>query len=191
MATKTFLTVAQFAALEEPAGVRYELSNGELIVTPSASHSHNKIRDRFTARLQAFLDVSKLGEVSAETNVKLVGEIVRRPDIAFFRAQRLEGVDSDQSLLPVSPDLVVEIVSKNDRADDLLLKVSQYLQAGAQAVWLIYPNTSIAYRYVHGKLEPEVRTAKARDIFEEPDLIPGFSLPLEAILDVSPTPASK
>ena len=32
-----------------------------------------------------------------------------------------------------------EIVSKNDRADDLLLKVSQYLTAGAQAVWLLYP----------------------------------------------------
>ena len=191
MATKTFLTVEQFAALEEPAGVRYELSNGELIVTPSASHFHNRIRDRFTARLQAFLDVNKLGEVSAETDVRLVGEVVRRPDIAFFRAQRLEGVDPNQSPMPVSPDLVVEIVSKNDRADDLMLKVSQYLQAGAKAVWLMYPNTSIAYRYVHDKLEPEVRTAKAEDNFEEPNLIPGFSLALEAILRVGPTPASK
>jgi Uma2 family endonuclease len=181
MATKTFLTVQQFTALEEPAGVRYELSNGELIVTPSASHFQNKIRDRFTARLQAFLDGETLGEVSAETDVKLIGEVVRRPDVAFFRAQRLVGVDPDQSPFPVWPDLVIEIVSKNDRADDLLLKVSQYLQAGAQAVWLMHPHTGVAYRYVPNNLEPEVRTAKAGDSFEERDLIPGFSLPLHTI----------
>jgi Uma2 family endonuclease len=179
MTTKTFLTAEQFAALDEPSGLRYELSNGELIVTPSASHFHNKVRDRFTARLQAFLDQKTLGEVSAETDVKLVGEVIRRPDIAFFKAEHLEGIDPDQSPLPVSPDLVVEIVSRNDAADDLLLKVSQYLEAGAQAVWLIYPKTRMAYRYVSGKLEPEVRVAKAGHNFEEPGLIPGFSLPLD------------
>jgi hypothetical protein len=37
MATKTLLTVKEYAALEEPEGVRYELSEGELIVIPSAS----------------------------------------------------------------------------------------------------------------------------------------------------------
>lgn len=181
MATKTLLTVKDYAALDEPEGVRYELSNGELIVTPSASPFHNKIRDRLTARLQAFLDIEKLGDVYSETDMKLVGEVIRRPDVAFIRAHRLEGVDLDQSPLPVSPDLAIEIVSKNDRADDLLLKVSQYLEAGAQAVWLIYPKTRLAYRYVRGKLEPEVRTAETGDKFEERELLPGFSLPLAEI----------
>lgn len=182
MVTKSLLTVEQFAALEEPAGRRYELSNGELIVTPSASHLHNQIRDRLTARIQAFLDEKSVGEVSAETDVKLSGDTVRRPDVSFFRTTSLDGIDPDQSPLPVAPDLVIEIVSKNDRADDLLLKVSQYLEAGTHAVWLIYPNTRMAYRYVPGKLEPEVRTVKAGHQFEEPDLLPGFSLPLAAIL---------
>ena len=40
MATKTLLTIEQYAALDEPVGVRYELSEGELIVTPSASYFH-------------------------------------------------------------------------------------------------------------------------------------------------------
>ena len=182
MATKTLLTVKDYAALDEPEGVRYELSEGELIVTPSSSPFHNKIRDRFNARLQAFLDVEKVGDVYSETDMKLVGEVVRRPDVAFIRAARLEGVDLDQSPLPVAPDLAIEIVSKNDRADDLMLKVSQYLRAGAQAVWLLYPNTHLAYRYVPGKREPEVRAAEAREKFEEPELLPGFSLPLAEIL---------
>lgn len=182
MTTKTFLTAEQFATHQEPPGTRYELSNGELIVTPSSTHLHNKIRDRLTARIQAFLDENPVGEVSAETDVRLTSDTVRRPDISFFSARTLTGLDIDQSPLPVAPDLAIEIVSKNDRADDLLLKVSQYVEAGAQAVWLIYPNTSMAYHYVRGKLEPEVRTAKAGDRFEEPDLLPGFSVPLSAIL---------
>ena len=182
MATKTLLTVKDYAALDEPEGVRYELSEGELIVTPSSSPFHNKIRDRFNARLQAFLDVEKVGDVYSETDMKLVGEVVRRPDVAFIRAARLEGVDLDQSPLPVAPDLAIEIVSKNDRADDLMLKASQYLRAGAQAVWLLYPNTRLAYRYVPGKREPEVRAAEAGERFEEPELLPGFSVPLVEIL---------
>ncbi|MGH9377093.1 MAG: Uma2 family endonuclease, partial [Terriglobia bacterium] len=139
------------------------------------------IRDDLNACLRAFVKAHHLGGVYSETDMKLVGEVVRRPDLAFIRAGRLEGIDLDQVPLSVAPDLVIEIVSKNDRADDLLLKVSQYLEAGAQAVWLMYPNTRLAYRYVPGKLEPEVRTAEAGDKFEEPKLLPGFSLPLSEI----------
>jgi hypothetical protein len=46
----------------------------------------------------------------------------------------------------------------------------------------MYPKTQIAYRYVPGKLEPEVRSAEAGDKFEEPELLPGFLLPLAEIL---------
>jgi Uma2 family endonuclease len=182
MATKTLLTVEDYAALDEPPGVRYELSEGELIVTPSSTPFHNRIRDRFNSRLRAFVDEHKLGEVMSETDLILIGEVVRRPDVTFIRAERLREIDLDQSPFPVSPDLVIEIVSKNDRADDLMLKVSQYLEAGAKAVWLMYPNTRLAYRYVSGKLEPQVRSAKAGDKFDEPELLLGFSVSLSDIL---------
>jgi Uma2 family endonuclease len=182
MATQTLLTIEQYAALEEPVGVRYELSEGELIVTPSASHFHNKICARLVARVQAFLDTHPGGEVSIETDVKLAAEVVRRPDLAFFRQERMAGIDIDQVPFPIAPDIAIEIVSKNDRADDLNLKVAQYLQAGVQAVWLFYPRTQLAYRYVAGKLDPEVRSAQAGARFEEPELLNGFSLPISEIL---------
>jgi len=182
MATKTLLTIEEYAALEEPEGLRYELSEGELIVTPSPNYIHNEIRDRFNSRLRAYLDTRKLGSVTSETDMTLARNVVRRPDVAFIRAGRLEGIDLDRVPLPFAPDIAIEIVSKNDRADDLLLKVSQYLQGGTQAVWLMYPNTGLAYRYVPGKLEPEVRRAADGGRFEEPQLLSGFSLPLSEIL---------
>ena len=58
----------------------------------------------------------------------------------------------------------------------------QYLTAGASAVWLFYPKTRLAYRYLPERLEPEVRSADAGHIFDEGDLLPGFSLPLTEIL---------
>jgi Uma2 family endonuclease len=182
MATRTLLTIEQYAVLDEPVGVRYELSEGELIVTPSASYFHNKTRDRLNARFQAFLDAHPIGEVISEMDMTLAPDVVRRPDVAFIRKERLEGVDLEQVPLPIAPDLAIEIVSKNDRADDLILKVAQYLQAGVQAVWLFYPTPQLTYRYVAGKLDPEVRSAKAGDRFEEPELLSGFSLPLSEIL---------
>ena len=184
MAVKTLLTVQDYVALNEPEGSRYELSEGELIVTPSPSYIHNGIRDDFNARLRAFVKTRKLGGVTSETDFKLVGETVRRPDVAFISAKRLRGINLHAIPLPVAPDLVIEIVSANDRADDLLLKVSQYLAAGAQAVWLFYPTTRQTYRYTPGKLEPEVRSAQEGHAFEEPKLLPGFSTPLAEILAV-------
>src|ERR1017187_2533402 len=182
MATQTLLTIEQYAALEEPVGTRYELSGGDLIVTPSANYFHNDIRDRFNARLRAFMETSACGNVISEMDMALGAETVRRPDLAFIRKGRLEGIDLERVPLPIAPDIAIEIVSKNDRADDLNLKVSQYLQAGVQAVWLFYPRTQLAYRYVLGKLDPEVRSAQAGDRFEEPELLSGFSLLISEIL---------
>jgi len=44
MASKALLTIADYMSLEESAGVRYELSEGKLIVTPSASFFQNELR---------------------------------------------------------------------------------------------------------------------------------------------------
>ncbi len=182
MGVKTQLTIDDYLKLEEPPCTRYELSRGELIVTPSPNYYHNDIRDELNARLRAFVKSHNLGITICEVDVKLAGETVRRPDVAFVGAARLEGVDLGKLPFPVVPDLVAEIVSENDRAHDLLLKVTQYLTAGVKAVWLLYPNTRLAYRYSAGKLEPEVRSAERGHAFEEPALLPGFSLPLKEIL---------
>jgi Uma2 family endonuclease len=182
MATKTLLTIEDYLALEEPVGVRYELSEGELIVTPSPNLFHNELRDELNAQLRAFVKSHKLGLITSETDMQLADDVVRRPDVAFISTERLHGIDRRKIPVPLSPDLVIEIVSENDRADDLILKVRQYLTAGTKSVWLLYPSARLAYRYVPGKLEPEVRSTDAGHRFEEPELLPGLSIPLADVL---------
>lgn len=181
MANKTLLTIDDYLRLDEPAGVRYELSEGELIVTPSPNLLHNELRDELNAQLRAFVKSHKLGLITSETDMQLADDVVRRPDVAFISSERLRGINRRKIPVPLSPDLAIEIVSENDRADDLILKVRQYLTAGSKAVWLFYPSTRLAYRYVPDKLEPEVRSEDAGHKFEEPEMLPGVVIPLAEI----------
>jgi Uma2 family endonuclease len=172
MGTKTLMTLADYVALDEPDGPRHELSEGELIVSPSANYFHNQSRDEFSACLRAFVKNNKLGGVVCEMDFQLGEDTVRRPDIAFMSAARLQGVDLSRVPLPLAPDLAIEIVSPSDRAVDLLLKVAQYLAAGTKAVWLFYPNTCLAYRYVAGKSSPKCAAPRRGTSSKSPNCCP-------------------
>ena len=73
------------------------------------------------------------------------------------------------------PDLVAEIVSPNDTAEQLMRKVDQFIAAGCQCVWVIYP----AERKVHA-YEPndQVRVLGVGKNLEGPKVLAGFSLPV-------------
>lgn len=182
MATKTLLTIGQYSALDEPVGVRYELDRGELIVTPSPVPMHNIICGELHGRLNAWAKENNLGQVLYAVDVRLGEDTVRRPDLMFFGRERIKDIDLDYVPLPIVPDLVIEVVSKSDHPDDLMLKVRQYLQAGVRAVWLLYRKTREAHRYVPEALQPSVVNAERGGKFEEPELLPGFSLLLSEIL---------
>lgn len=177
MATKTLLTIEQYIALgEDPPGARYELSDGELTVTPSSSHPHNRTCRQFIERLEDYLETHPLGMVIGETDVKLGETTVRRPDVAVIHNERLQGVDLSRTPLP-APNLVIEIVSPTDRTADLMKKVSEYLKAGVQAVWLFYPGLLYAYRYTNELTQ----YLPVGGEFSEPELLPGFTLKFSEI----------
>jgi Uma2 family endonuclease len=182
MATKTLLTIEQYNALEEPVGVRYELDRGQLIVTPSRAPVHNIICGELFNRLSAWAEGNHLGQVLYSVNVKLGEDTVRRPDVMFISRERMKNIDLEQVPMQVVPDLVIEVVSKFDRPDDLMLKVRQYVRAGVQAVWVLYPRRREACRYVPGTLQPTVVSVEREGKFEEPELLPGFSIFLSDIL---------
>lgn len=181
MAAKTSWTIADYLALEEPDGPHFELSEGELIMSPGTTFSHNEIRDRLNARLRSFLAPRNLGVVTSESDFQLGPATIRRPDVAFIRATRFAPAYGELVPIPVAPDLVIEVVSTHDRPGALLIKVGQYLSAGTQAVWLLYPKSGEGHRYAAGDPAPEVRTAEAGDLLDEPALLPGFSAPLREI----------
>jgi Uma2 family endonuclease len=120
--TRTLLTVEQLEQLPEEAHYRYELDHGELIEVACATYEHNQIRGCLETSLRVFLAGRQIGEAVAEQEFRLGEDTVRRPDVAFLRAEVASRIDKSKSILGVVPDLVAEIVSPNDTAQQLMRK---------------------------------------------------------------------
>jgi Uma2 family endonuclease len=178
MGAITKLSFEDFQKLPEREGIRYELDEGELLMEPSPTFLHNRIRDRIARRLNDFVEAHKLGEVIVEMDFRLGPSIVRNPDVAFVTADHLRRIDVDRSPADGAPALAVEVISKGNPAEDTAKKVRQYLRSGSGSVWLVYPGL----RTIETHSLAGVRTFEAPDILKDESLLPGFSLPLAEIL---------
>ena len=99
---------------------------------------------------------------------------VRKPDVVFYRAGRLPNGLAEGWEIAV-PDLVVEVVSPNDKADDVEDKLEEYRAAGIPLIWVIYPRTRTAQAMGAILSRTEIR----RDgVLDGGDILPGFRLPL-------------
>ena len=67
------------------------------------------------------------------------GDVAYAPDASFVSAERLATVVDYRKMGRLAPDLVVEVVSPSDRMAVVLDKVSDYLLAGVQLVWVVEP----------------------------------------------------
>ena len=141
MDTTTKISFEEFQRLQDAADetVRYELDEGELIVTPSPTPLHNIVRYRLRRALTDFVQKHSLGLVLDETDFLLSPNTVRKPDIAFIPLARMEHIDLHRSPVDGSPALAVEVISPSNLAQDTMKKVRQYLAGGSGAVWVIYP----------------------------------------------------
>ena len=175
MATQTLLTVEQFAALPDD-GLKHELDEGELLSMPPSQLRHGRCLVKLAHLLLGFVESNSLGLVAADAGFQLSGDTLRAPDIAFIGKERAATLDIE-GRPHGAPDLAVEIVSPSDTASDLLRKVRQYLQAGARSVWVVYPEE----REVHIHQAGGIRILRDADTLSEPDLLPGFSTPVNAI----------
>ncbi len=181
--TTTKLTFEEFQDLPEQEGTRYELDEGELVMEPSPSFLHNRIRDRIAARLSEFVKGHRLGEVIVEMDFRLADRTVRNPDVAFVTAEHLAKIDVDRSPVEGAPALAVEVISPSNLAQDTAKKVEQYLSAGTHVVWVVYPSL----RLVEVHRQDSILQVKAPDsLVEEKVLGRKFSLSLAALFSENP-----
>jgi Uma2 family endonuclease len=75
--------------------------------------------------------------------------------------------------VPVAPDLAVEVLSPSDRMAEAPSKVTMYLQAGVQLVWLLDPETRTISIF---RPDAAPRTLYENDTLDGGDVLPGFSV---------------
>jgi len=178
MATATLMTVEEFAALPED-GQMHELVEGELLTLPPPHSLHSRIVAILFRSLTLHLAAYPDWEVLAAAGFQLLGDppTVRQPDVSVVLAGRMRQAPR-HGYCAGAPDLAIEVVSPSDKAADLDLKVRQYLQAGANAVAVVYPQTRSLWLHRPAG-SPKVLTAG--QTLELDDLLPGWSLPLDDI----------
>ena len=182
------LTFEEFELLPEEEGIRYELDEGTLLMEPSLVFRHNVIRQRIATRLREFVESHHLGFVIEEMDFRLAPKTVRNPDVAFVTTEHLKRIDLDRTPVEGAPALAVEVISSGNLAQDTVKKVHQYLSAGSQAVWLVYPALQLVEIHESRKdvKGGHVREVREADAIEESKLFGGakFSLPLRTIFHI-------
>src|SRR2546425_5422989 len=160
---------------------RTELVRGRLIVHEPAGYNHGRVTMNLTVRLGAYVESAGCGQlVAAETGFTLsrAPDTVRAPDIAFVRRDRLP--DPAATGFPeMAPDLVVEVLSPDDRPGETLAKVGDWLEAGARLAWGIQPQRRLARIFPPAGTQALLAQTPA---FGGRDGLPGFSCPLGSIL---------
>ena len=188
--TTKLLTFEQFEQLPEQEGITYELDEGELLMEPSPALRHNLIRQRIAFHMMQFVESNHLGIVVEEMDFRLGADTVRNPDVAFITTDHLKKTNLDRSPVNGAPVLAVEVISPSNLAQDTAKKVQQYLAAGSQAVWLVYPALQLVeiHKAGEGHQSVMVRKLKNTETIEETTIFGGrpFSLSLKSIFETLP-----
>lgn len=114
-------------------------------------------------------------------------DTVRFPDVAVMRFGRLPNEELPEGHIEIAPDLVAEVVSPNDRIDDLERKLLDYRQAGVRLVWLVYSALRIAR--VHRPDRTSTELAET-DLLTGEGVLPGFQVRVPDFFPVRPAPTT-
>jgi Uma2 family endonuclease len=160
---------------------RVELVRGVLVVSEPPGYFHGAITARLAKVLSNYADPNDLGRVLAgDAGFKLAADpdTVRGPDVAFIRRDR-QPHPAPRGFAAFPPDLIVEVLSPNDRPGQTLGKVGDWLSAGTKLVWVIDPDRRIARIY---RADGTETTIGERDQLDGEDILPGFTCLLSEVL---------
>ena len=160
---------------------RTELVRGRLIVHEPPGGRHGYVAANLAFRLNQHTDLTGAGAVfvgDVGFTLRRDPDTVRGPDVAFASEHRLPQ-PIPNSYLELAPDLVVEVLSPDDRPGEVLTKIGDWLDAGARLVWVIDPERRLARVYRADGTE-SMRDETGQLLGE--DVLPGFSCTLGAIL---------
>jgi Uma2 family endonuclease len=151
----------------------FELVRGEVIELPPPTRLHGIICLNVVRPLDAYVRRRRKGYLTingAGVILERNPDTVRGPDVALYEDETtFDEVPPGYSEGP--PLLAVEVLSPNDRADQITRKITDYLQNGVSLVWLLDPQerTVTVYRPDRGPLLLQGKQKLTGD-----DVLPGF-----------------
>ena len=152
------MTARQFLELgEDPPGVRLELVNGEIAVSPSPAPDHAFVVGTLYWLIRGHVEGNDLGIVLMDVDTVFGEHDVRRPDIFYFTKTRRHFIG--EKAIEGPPDLAVEILSPGNERTDRRDKFKLYAAGKVKHYWIVDPRqkTIESYTLRGGKYVGRVR----------------------------------
>jgi Uma2 family endonuclease len=168
-------------------GERYELVDGELLVTPAPTWRHQTVCSNLVRELDAHVRSSGLDWVRDNLGIRVDDQTYVIPDVVFVSGERRAIIRTAE--VQGAPDLIVKIHSPSTRRRDLLTKRARFARVGVRDYWLVDSDTlSVTVLVLEGgrfvdvlprdaslvpsRVLPDLQLRVA-DLFEDMDLTPG------------------
>ncbi|MBA3830772.1 MAG: Uma2 family endonuclease [Chthoniobacterales bacterium] len=161
------LTVEDYRRLPEDDW-RYQLIDGEIVMSPSPSFFHQTILLNLSDILSPHVRKRNLGKVRfAPLDFYLDDNNVYQPDILFISRARESIIQEDG--LHGAPDFVVEVLSPRTARYDFNAKRSGYARSGVGELWLVYPKaTRVDVFHLQENAETPVASYSLGQTFQSP-----------------------
>ncbi len=165
------VTAEEFAAYPEPLdGSKQELLRGEVITMPPPQGLHGGTQALIAHLLLSVVRPRKLGWVRTESGMRMERDpdSVFGPDIAFLSISRFP--TPPEGYIEIPPDLVIEVLSPEDRRKHVREKLKNYVKNGVKVVWLVDPEMRTVTVYagsLRGTELDEAETINGGDVLPE------------------------
>lgn len=164
-------------------GKRYEIIDGELLVTHAPHWGHQKTCGRIFSALDDWSIATDSGEAAVGPGVLFTEADNVIPDVVWISKVRLPNVLDDSGHLVAAPNLAVEVLSLglDNQRRDRELKLGLYSAQGVREYWLVdwRLRTVEVYRREQARLVLQA-TLLEEDTLNSP-MLPGFGYSLRRL----------
>ncbi len=177
---RPLLTYDDYLTFPDNDGIRKEIIEGELFMSPAPSIKHQLILKRLSQLIDQYVQKNGLGEVLlAPCDVIFSNINVMQPDILFISRQNYEIITALN--IQGTPDLLIEILSPSTIENDRIFKKLVYEKFGVKEYWLVDPEqeTIEGWTLKQGRFQL-FQKAQKTEIFAS-KLIQGLELDLAPI----------
>jgi len=132
-------------AIDGDNKVLCELVNGTLVEKPMG-FQESRIASLLIRYLIEFVEKFDLGFVTGEAGpYRMKTKNVRLPDVTYISWDRFPSreVANNPKVCPVSPDLVVEVLSESNTKKEIEKKQIEYFETGVRLLWIVDPRKRI------------------------------------------------
>jgi Uma2 family endonuclease len=173
---RVYWTTEDLKLLPESSN-RYEIIDGQLLMTRAPHWKHQKAIGQAYSLLNAWSCASKLGETVPTPGVIFDDADNVIPDVVWISYERLAAGVDEEGHFTIAPELIVEVLSpgtQNERRDRET-KLKLYAERGVQEYWILDWRIQQleVYRRQNALLHL-MATLFATDILTSP-LLPGFN----------------